>query len=174
MIIIMFTYNFAMKGIYSYLGILVGDFGGGALSLGLTYFFDASPEIITFFLADRLLKKFHSKNLILVAFVLQIIRLTVILIFNNAIAVISMGVLSGFAFGLVAASYKTYIYNLAPAMYKASCLSLAESIIGLSAIISAPIFGFVFVRFGTNSAILFGLIINIIAALVMVKDVLSK
>ncbi|MCM0647950.1 MFS transporter [Clostridium swellfunianum] len=171
MIIIMFTYNFAMRGIYNYLGILVGDFGGGALSLGLTYFFDASPEIVTFFLTSRLLKKFHSKRLILAAFVLQIIRLTVILIFSNAVAVISMGVLSGFAFGLVTASYKTYIYNLAPAKYKASCLSLSESIIGISAITSAPIFGFVFAKFGTNSAILFGLIINILAALVMLKDI---
>jgi predicted MFS family arabinose efflux permease len=174
MIIIIFTYNLAMKGIYSYLGILVGDYGGGTLSLGLTYFFDACPEIITFFLAAKLLKKFHSKKLILVAFLLQIVRLIVILIFNNAAAVISMGVLSGFAFGLVAASYKTYIYELAPAKYKTSCLSLSESIIGLAGIVSAPIFGFIFTQFGTNSAILFGLIINIIAALVLMKDVLHS
>jgi MFS transporter, PPP family, 3-phenylpropionic acid transporter len=174
MIAIMFVYSFVMRGIYSYLGVLVGDYGGGALSLGLTYFFDASPEIVTFFLATKLLKRFHSKSLILAAFVLQIIRLSVILIFSNALAVMSMGVLSGFAFGLVAASYKTYIYELAPAKYKASTLSLAESIIGLSAIISAPIFGFVFAQFGTSSAILFGLIINVAAALVMLKSVLSK
>jgi MFS transporter, PPP family, 3-phenylpropionic acid transporter len=174
MIAIMFVYSFVMRGIYSYLGILVGDYGGGALSLGLTYFLDASPEIVTFFLASKLLKRFHSKSLILAAFVLQIIRLSVILIFSNALAVMLMGVLSGFAFGLVAASYKTYIYELAPAKYKASTLSLAESIIGLSAIISAPIFGFVFVQFGTSSAILFGLIINMIAALAMLKSVLSK
>jgi MFS transporter, PPP family, 3-phenylpropionic acid transporter len=174
MIAIMFVYSFVMRGIYSYLGVLVGDYGGGALSLGLTYFLDASPEIVTFFLATKLLKRFHSKSLILAAFVLQIIRLSVILIFSNALAVMSMGVLSGFAFGLVAASYKTYIYELAPAKYKASTLSLAESIIGLSAIISAPIFGFVFAQFGTSSAILFGLIINVAAALVMLKSVLSK
>jgi MFS transporter, PPP family, 3-phenylpropionic acid transporter len=174
MIAIMFVYSFVMRGIYSYLGVLVGDYGGGALSLGLTYFLDASPEIVTFFLATKLLKRFHSKSLILAAFVLQIIRLSVILIFSNALAVMSMGVLSGFAFGLVAASYKTYIYELAPAKYKASTLSLAESIIGLSAIISAPIFGFVFAQFGTSSAILFGLIINMIAALAMLKNVLSK
>jgi MFS transporter, PPP family, 3-phenylpropionic acid transporter len=174
MIAIMFVYSFVMRGIYSYLGVLVGDYGGGALSLGLTYFLDASPEIVTFFLATKLLKRFHSKSLILAAFVLQIIRLSVILIFSNALAVMSMGVLSGFAFGLVAASYKTYIYELAPAKYKASTLSLAESIIGLSAIISAPIFGFVFAQFGTSSAILFGLIINVAAALVMLKSVLSE
>jgi MFS family permease len=174
MIAIMFVYSFVMRGIYSYLGVLVGDYGGGALSLGLTYFLDASPEIVTFFLATKLLKRFHSKSLILAAFVLQIIRLSVILIFSNALAVMSMGVLSGFAFGLVAASYKTYIYELAPARYKASTLSLAESIIGLSAIISAPIFGFVFAQFGTSSAILFGLIINVTAALAMLKSVLSK
>jgi MFS transporter, PPP family, 3-phenylpropionic acid transporter len=174
MVAIMFIYNFATRGIYSYLGILVGDYGGGALSLGLTYFFDASPEIITFFLTAKLLKKYQSKSLIFVAFILQIIRLSVILIFSNAVAVMSMGVLSGFAFGLVTASYKTYIYELAPSKYKASCLSLAESIIGISAIISAPIFGFVFSQLGTNSAILFGLIVNVIAALVMLKNMLNK
>jgi len=174
MIAIMFTYNFVMRGIYSYLGVLVSDFGGGARSLGLTYFFDASPEIITFFLAAKLLRKFHSKSLIFIAFLLQIVRLTVILIFNNAAAVMIMGVFSGFAFGLVAASYKTYIYELAPAKYKASCLSLSESIIGLSAIISAPIFGFVFTEFGTNYAIIFGLIIDIIAALVMLSDLVKR
>lgn len=174
MIVIMFIYTFTMRGIYSYLGVLVGDLGGGALSLGITYFLDASPEIVTFFLATRLLKRFHSKILILTAFLLQIIRLTVILIFSNAAAVMSMGVLSGFAFGLVAASYKTYIYELAPGKYKASTLSLAESIIGFSGIISAPVFGFVFVQFGTSSAILFGLIINSIAALIMFKNVLNK
>jgi MFS transporter, PPP family, 3-phenylpropionic acid transporter len=96
MIIIMFNHNFAMKGIYSYLGILV------------------------------------------------------------------------------AAPYKSYIFNLAPAKYKAGCLSLAEAIIGLAAIISAPIFGSVFAKYGTNSTILFGLIINIVASIVMLKGILSK
>jgi MFS family permease len=171
MVVIIFTYNFATRGIYSYLGVLVGDYGGGAASLGLTYFFDASPEIVTFFLAAKLLKRFHGKNLIFAAFILQIIRFSVIMIFNNATAVIAMGVLSGFAFGLVSASYKPYIYELAPANYKASCMSISESIIGMSAIISAPIFGFVFSNFGTNSAILFGLIINIGAAVLLLRDI---
>lgn len=172
MIFIMFMYTFVMRGIYSYLGILVSDYGGGPMSLGFTYFFDASPEIITFFLTASLLKKYHSKTLIFIAFLLQIVRLTVILIFNNATAVIFMGVFSGFAFGLSAASYKTYIYELAPARYKASCMSISESIIGSSGVIGAPIFGFIITKFGANSAILFGLIIYIIVAVVMVKDIM--
>jgi MFS transporter, PPP family, 3-phenylpropionic acid transporter len=171
-IAVIFIYTFVVRGIYSYLGLLVSDFGGGPLSLGFTYFFDATPEVVTFFLAARLLKKFHSKNLILGAFFLQIIRLTVILIFNNALAVISMGILSGFAYGLVAASYKTYIYELAPEKYKISCMSLAESIIGLSGIVSAPVFGFMFTKLGTNYTILFGLIIYILLALFRLKDIL--
>jgi MFS family permease len=172
-ITIMFAYNFVMRGIYSYLGILVSDFGGGAQSLGLTYFFDASPEMITFFLAGALIKKFNSKKVIFFAFLLQIIRLSVILIFNNAAAVISMGVLSGLAFGLVTASYKTYLFEIAPEKYRASCMSLSDSIIGFSAIISAPVFGFVFTQFGTNAAITFGLVVFVLSVLVMLKDILK-
>lgn len=175
MITIIFMYNFVLKGIYNYLAILVSDYGGGVGSLGLTYFFDASPEIVTFFLTARLLRKYKSKSIILVAFFLQIIRLSVILIFGNSLAVILMGVLSGFAYGLVAASYKTYIYEMAPEKYKTSCMSISETIIGLSGIISAPIFGFMFTKFGTNSTILFGLIIDILLAFVLlVNNIISQ
>lgn len=166
-IAIIFTYTFVIRGIYSYLGVLIADYGGGAASLGFTYFFDATPEVVTFFLASRLMRKFKSKGLIFAAFLLQIIRLSVILIFNNALAVMLMGVFSGFAYGLIASSYKTYIYELAPAKYKVSCMSLSESIIGISGIVSAPIFGFMFTNFGTNIAIGLGLIIYIILALIM-------
>jgi predicted MFS family arabinose efflux permease len=94
MIIIIFIYTFVIKGIYSYLGVLIGDYGGGPLSLGLTFFFDAAPE-----------------------------------------------------------------------KYKASCMSLCETIIGLSGVISAPIFGFLFAEFGGNAAIATGLVIYIVSAL---------
>lgn len=174
-ITIMFMYNFVLRGIYNYLAILVSDFGGGVASLGLTYCFDASPEIVTFFLSARLLRRYKSKSMIFIAFILQIIRLTVILIFNNSLSVILMSVLSGFAFGLAAASYKTYIYELAPEKYKASCMSISETIIGLSGIISAPIFGFMFTEFGTKSTILFGLVIDILLAFIMLaNNIMSK
>ncbi|MDV3428388.1 MAG: hypothetical protein LIR50_15435, partial [Bacillota bacterium] len=77
--------------------------------------------------------------------------------------------------GLVAASYKTYIYELAPEKYKTSCMSISETIIGLSGIVSAPIFGFMFTKFGSDSTILFGLIIDIILAFVMLlNNILSR
>lgn len=167
MITIIFMYNFVVRGIYIYLGVLLADYGGGPLSLGVTYFFDATPEVITFFLAAKLLRKFKSKKLILVAFLLQILRLSLILVFNSAIAVILLGTLSGFAFGLLATAYKTYVYELAPVKYKASCMSLSETIIGFSAVISAPVFGILFAKFGTNIAILVGLVINIISVLLI-------
>lgn len=173
-VMIMFAYTFVMRGIYSYLGVMVSDLGGGVKSLGFTYFFDASPEIITFFLTGMLLKRFHSKNIIFAAFFLQLIRLITILIFQSAAAVIATGVLSGLAYGLAQASYKTYAYELAPEKYRASCMSTADSIIGVSAIISAPVFGFVFSEFGTNAAIVFGLVIYVIAILVMMKDFMFK
>jgi len=174
-ITIMFMYNFVLRGIYNYLAILVSDFGGGVASLGLTYCFDASPEIVTFFLSARLLRKYKSKSIIFIAFLLQIVRLTVILIFNNSLSVILMSVLSGFAFGLAASSYKTYIYELAPDKYKASCMSISETIIGLSGIISAPIFGFMFTELGTKFTILFGLIIDILLAFIMLaNNIMSK
>lgn len=164
-IIIVFVYTFVVRGIYSYLGVLVSDFGGGPLSLGLTYFFDAGPEIVTFFLTAWLLRRFHSKWLIFASFVLQIIRLSLILVFNSSLAIILLGVLSGFAYGLLASSYKTYIYELAPEKYKISCLSLSESIIGLSGVISAPVFGFALMKFGGYATIAAGLVIDITAAL---------
>jgi MFS family permease len=172
MIGIVFMYFFAVKGVYSYLGVLLSDFGGGPLSLGFTYFFDASPEIITFFLSARLMKRFKTKNLILIGVVLQIIRFLVIIIFKNAIAVILMGSLSGFAFGLVATSYKTYIYELAPEKYKTSCMSIAETIIGLSGIISAPVFGIMFATLGTTMTMLVGLVIYIVLMLALLRDAL--
>ena len=170
-IIIVFMYSFVMKGIYSYLGILVSDFGGGPLSLGFTYFFDATPEVVTFFLTARLMSKYHNKWLILAAFILQIIRLSFILVFNNSLSIILLGILSGFAYGLIATAYKTYIYELAPEKYKISCLSLSESIIGLSGVISVPVFGFVLIKFGGFAAISAGLAIDVIALGIILKDI---
>lgn len=169
-IVIVFTYIFVVKGIYSYFGVLLSDYGGGPLSLGFTYLFDAGPEIITFFLAARLLARFNSKWLILVAFLLQIVRLSLILVFNSALAIILLGVLSGLGYGMLAAAYKTYIYELAPDKYKISCLSLSESIIGFSGVISAPVFGFVIMSFGGNIAIAMGLVIDITATLFIIKS----
>jgi MFS transporter, PPP family, 3-phenylpropionic acid transporter len=164
-IIIVFMYTFVVRGIYSYLGVLVSDFGGGPLSLGFTYLFDAGPEIVTFFLTAWLLRKFHSKWLIFASFILQIVRLSLILVFNSSLAIMLLGILSGFAYGLLASSYKTYIYELAPEKYKISCLSLSESIIGLSGVISAPVFGFVIMKFGGYASIAMGLGIDVAAAL---------
>lgn len=164
-VILVFIYTFVIKGIYNYLGVLVSDFGGGPLNLGLAYFFDASPEIITFFLTTKLLSKYRSKSLIFVAFILQVIRLTLILIFNSPLAIILLGSLSGFGYGLLATAYKTYIYELAPENYKISCLSSSESIIGLSSVISAPVFGFLIMKFGGFTSILIGLAIDVAAAL---------
>jgi MFS family permease len=174
MIGIVFMYFFAVKGVYSYLGVLLSDFGGGPLSLGFTYFFDASPEIITFFLSARLLKRYKTKNLILVGVMLQIVRFVVIIIFKNALAVILMGTLSGFAFGLVATSYKTYIYELAPEKYKTSCMSICETIIGLSGIISAPIFGIMFTKLGTTTTMIVGLSIYILLMFALLGEALAS
>lgn len=161
-VLIVFLYLFVIHGIYSYLGVLISDFGGGPLSLGTTYLFDASPEIITFFLTARLMRRYGSKKLIAAAFVLQILRLTLILVFNSPSAIMFLGILSGFVYGLIASSYKTYIYELAPEKYKASCSGLSESIIGLSGVLSVPVFGFVILKYGGITAITMGLVINII------------
>lgn len=169
-IIIVFMYNFVVKGIYSYLGVLVSDFGGGPLSLGFTYFFDAAPEIVTFFLTARLLGKYHSKWLIMVAFILQIIRLSLILVFNSALSIILLGALSGFGFGLLATAYKTYIYELVPDKYKISCLSLSESIIAISSVLSVPVFGYVLLKFGGSATIAMGIVIDLAAFLMILRD----
>lgn len=170
-IIVVFMYSFVIKGVYSYLGVLVSDFGGGPLSLGLTYFFDATPEVVTFFLTVRLIRKYNSKRLIFVAFILQIMRLSLILIFNTSMAVILAGILAGFAYGLIASAYKTYIYELAPDKYKISCLSLSESIIGFSGVIGVPVFGFVLMRFGGSASILLGLFIILIGIGIIIRDI---
>ena len=164
-VIILFMYYFVVKGIYAYLGVLLSDTGGGPLSLGVAYFFDASPEIITFFLAARILARFQSKTLIFASFIIQIIRLSLILVFNSPVAIVVLGMFSGLAYGLQASAYKTYIYNLAPEKYKVSCLSLSESIISLSGVICAPVFGFVIMKFGTYSSIAMGLVIDITVAI---------
>lgn len=167
---IVFLYSFVLKGIYSYLGVLVSDFGGGPLSLGFAYFFDASPEIITFMLTSRLLRKYRSKDLIFAAFILQIIRLSLILVFNSPLSIILLGSLSGFAYGLLATAYKTYIYEIAPEKYKVSCLSLCESMIGLSGVLSAPVFGFLIIKLDGYASIAIGLGIYVIMTLILARN----
>ncbi len=174
MILILFFYYFVVKGIYSYLGVLLSDSGGGPFSLGVAYFFDAAPEIISFFLAARLLTRFKSQGLIFISFLIQIIRLTLILIFSNTLVIMLLGMLSGLAYGMQSAAYKTYIYKLAPEKYKVSCLSISESIISLSGVISAPIFGAVIMRYGTYSAIGLGLVIDIIVAIIVAINLLRN
>lgn len=167
-IMIMFVYTFVLEGIYIYLGVLIPDFGGGPLSLGLTYFFDATPEVITFVLTSRLIGKYKSKYLILVAFLLQIIRFSLILIFKSPVSIILLGILSGSAFGMAAAAYKTYIYENAPAEYRISCLSLSESIIGFSAVLGAPVYGYLIIKYGGYASIAVGLFLFIVMVLFII------
>lgn len=173
-VLIIFLYSFVIKGIYVYLGVIVTDSGGGPLSVGFTYFFDASPELISFFLAARLLRKYSSKNMVLAAIIIQIVRLTLILVFNSALAITLLGILSGFAYGLNAAAYKTYIYDLAPEKYKISCLSFCESIIVFSGVLSAPVFGFVIMKFGTYASIAMGLAIDIVAVIMITVSIIRE
>jgi len=165
-----FIYSFVLKGIYSYLGVLVSDFGGGPLSLGFAYFFDASPEIVTFILTSRLLSRYRSKDLIFAAFIMQIIRLLLILVFNSPLAIIFLGTISGFAYGLLATAYKTYIYEVAPDKYKVSCLSLCESMIAFSGVISAPVFGLLIIKLGGYISIFIGLCIYVLLTLILVSE----
>lgn len=166
-LVVMFLYSFAVSGIYSYLAVLISDFGGGALALGATYLFDASPEIVTFFLTQKLMARYGSKKLIATAIILQIIRLIMISFFNTPTSVMMLGILSGFAFGLVATSYKTYIYELIPEKYKAGGMGFCESMIGTAWIISGPVFGFVIMRFGVVAAVVSALFINFCAMFII-------
>ena len=165
-VIIVFVYSFVLRGIYSYLGVWLWTLGRPS-QFGLCILFDATPELITFTLTTRLLSKYQNKDLIFAAFIIQIIRLSSILVFNSPIAIIVLGTLSGFAFGLLATAYKTFIYEVAPDKYKVSCLSLSESIIGLSGVISAPVFGFLFVKFDGHIAIAIGLSIYILMTIIL-------
>ena len=167
-ILVMFLYSFAISGIYSYLAVLISDFGGGVLTLGATYLFDASPEIVTFFLTTKLMVRYGSKKLIAVAILLQMIRLILIFFFNTPSSVMLLGILSGFAFGLIATSYKTYIYELIPEKYKAGGMGFCESMIGISWIISGPVFGFIIMRFGVVTAVVAAIFINLFALMIII------
>lgn len=119
----------------------------------------------------RLIKKNNSKRLIFAAFILQIMRLSLILIFNSSVAIILAGILSGLAYGLIVTAYKTYIYEMAPDKCKISCLGLSESIFSLSGIISVPVFGFILMRFGASASILLGLFVNLIGIGIIISDI---
>lgn len=174
LMLILFLYYFVVKGIYSYLGVFLADLGGGPLSLGVAYFFDASPELISFFIAARLLSKYKSQALIFLSFIIQIVRLSLILIFPNTYVIILLGTLSGLAYGMQAAAYKTYIYKIAPDKYKVSSLSIIESVISLSSVISAPIFGAVIMEYNIYSAIGMGLAIDVLVSIVLAIGLLKN
>ncbi len=168
-IIIMFMYIFFVRGIYSYLAVMISDLGGGAINLGYTYFFDAAPEIVTFFLASKLLARFEGRWLILAALLLQVLRLVLIFILNNTLSIILLGALGGFSYGLIASAYKTQIYELAPARFKISCVSLSESLIGLAGLCSVPVFGFVIAEYGGRYSVGIGLGLAVITVAFILK-----
>ncbi len=93
-----------------------------------------------------------------------------ILVFNSPLSIILLGSLSGFAYGLLATAYKTYIYEIAPEKYKVSCLSLCESMIGLSGVLSAPVFGFLIIKLDGYASIAIGLGIYVIMTLILARN----
>ncbi|MDD5603719.1 MAG: MFS transporter, partial [Eubacteriales bacterium] len=173
-ILIMFMYMFFVRGIYSYLAVMISELGGGPLSLGYTYFLDAGPEIVTFFLASRLLARFEGRWLVLSALLLQVARLSLIFVFDNTISIMLLGILGGFSYGLIAAAYKTQIYELAPDRIKISCVSLSESIIGFAGLCSVPVFGFVTAEYGGRVSVAAALVLSLLTAAFVIKTQILK
>jgi PPP family 3-phenylpropionic acid transporter len=159
---------FMMYGLRSFEGLYLKQLGAGEAVVGLMSTIGATIELPGMLLADRLVKRYGAVRLLRYSFLLEVVRLTGVLLVPSVPTLVLMRVVGGFSFSWYVVAVFSFISEAAPERQVTTTLALFNvTLASFIRMIAAPISGFIFDLVGGYWLYALGAIGSLVAWTVM-------
>jgi PPP family 3-phenylpropionic acid transporter len=136
---------FMMYGLRSFESLYLKQLGAGEAVVGLMSTIGATIELPGMLLADRLVKRYGAVRLLRYSFLLEVARLTGVLLVPSVPTLVAMRVVGGFSFSWYVVAVFSFISEAAPERQVTTTLALFNvTLASAIRMIAAPISGFIF------------------------------
>ena len=140
---------FMMYGLRSFEGLYLKQLGAGEAIVGLMSTIGATIELPGMLWADRLVRRYGAVRLLRYSFLLEVARLTCVLLAPTVPTLIMARVAGGFSFSWYVVGVFTFISEAAPENQVTTALALFNvTLASFIRMIAAPISGFIFDQVG--------------------------
>jgi PPP family 3-phenylpropionic acid transporter len=159
---------FMMYGLRSFESLYLKQLGAGEAVVGLMSTIGATIELPGMLLADRLVKRYGAVRLLRYSFLLEVARLTGVLLVPSVPTLVAMRVVGGFSFSWYVVAVFSFISEAAPERQVTTTLALFNvTLASAIRMIAAPISGFIFDLVGGYYLYALGAIGSLVAWLIM-------
>jgi PPP family 3-phenylpropionic acid transporter len=159
---------FMMYGLRSFEGLYLKQLGAGEAIVGLMSTIGATIELPGMLWADRLVKRYGSVRLLRYSLLLEVVRLSAVLLVPSVPTLIIARVAGGFSFSWYVVGVFTFISDAAPENQLTTTLALFNvTLASFIRMIAAPISGFIFDQVGGYYLYALGVIGSLVAWMIM-------
>jgi PPP family 3-phenylpropionic acid transporter len=159
---------FMMYGLRSFESLYLKQLGAGEAIVGLMSTIGATIELPGMLWADRLVKRFGAIRLLRYSFLLEVARLSLVLLIPTVPTLIVARVIGGFSFSWYVIGVFTFIGEFAPENQLTTTLALFNvTLASFIRMIAAPISGFIFDQVGGYYLYALGAIGSLVAWAIM-------
>ena len=159
---------FMMYGLRSFEGLYLKQLGAGEAVVGLMSTIGATIELPGMLWADRLVKRYGAVRLLRYSFLLEVVRLTGVLLVPSVPTLVVMRVVGGISFSWYVVAVFSFISEAAPERQVTTTLALFNvTLASAIRMIAAPISGFIFDLVGGYWLYALGAIGSLVAWLIM-------
>jgi PPP family 3-phenylpropionic acid transporter len=157
-----------MYGLRSFEGLYLKQLGAGEAIVGLMSTIGATIELPGMLWADRLVKRYGAVRLLRYSFLLEVARLSLVLLVPSVPTLIVARVIGGFSFSWYVIGVFTFIGEAAPDNQLTTTLALFNvTLASFIRMIAAPISGFIFDQVGGYYLYALGVIGSLVAWAIM-------
>ena len=110
--------------IFIYLAPIIQSTGGTTRHLGYTLFFNALSEAPVFFIGKSILKRFKTKQLLLIASLFYLLRIFITSLITNPLFFIFFGLLQSLSYGIFLIAIRHYVKKVAPQKLQTTAQSI--------------------------------------------------
>jgi MFS transporter, PPP family, 3-phenylpropionic acid transporter len=129
--ITIFLMNAALMAGMNYMNELITHTGGDVSNLGMVWFITCIFEVVTFYFASKLIKKFGTINVFCIAIILYGTKLGVDFLCTSYVYIIAIQVIEGIAFTLYLTSSLEYLNKNTSPEIRASAMTIYAAVGGL-------------------------------------------
>lgn len=159
---------FMVYGLRSFEGLYLKQLGAGEAIVGLMSTIGATIELPGMLWADRLVRRYGAVRLLRYSFLLEVVRLTGVLLVPSVPTLVIMRVVGGFSFSWYVVAVFSFIIEAAPERQVTTTLALFNvTLASFIRMIAAPISGFIFDQVGGYWLYALGAIGSLMAWIVM-------
>lgn len=159
---------FMMYGLRAFEGLYLKQLGAGEAVVGLMSTIGATVELPGMLWADRLVRRYGAVRLLRYSFLLEVVRLTCVLLVPSVPTLIVARVAGGFSFSWYVVGVLTFIHETAPQNQVTTMLALFNvTLASFIRMLAAPISGYIFDQVGGYYLYALGVIGSLVAWSIM-------